>query len=202
MRKEFEKKWIYIYTHIHNIESLYCTPKTNIANQLYSNIKQKLNLTICKTDSLQEFEVWLRELKEGLCINLAGWDTEGNGRGAQEGGDVWGLILQESCLSATPAYSPQFALTSNLKQQKRDKSPRNKLWEQPQPHSSILSDSQVTCIEIQFQVSPVPSSVNASSWNLFLQVVTLPKCKPQVPGFILVSWWENSYQMTLISCWV
>ena len=71
--------------------------------------------------------MWLRELKEGLCINLAGWDTEGNGRGAQEGGDVWGLILQESCLSATPAYSPQFALTSNLKQQKRDKSPRNKL---------------------------------------------------------------------------
>ena len=32
----------------------------------------KLNITICKIDSQQEFAVWLRKLKQGLCINLEG----------------------------------------------------------------------------------------------------------------------------------
>ena len=27
-------------------------------------------ITICKTDTQQEFAVWLRKLKQGLCINL------------------------------------------------------------------------------------------------------------------------------------
>ena len=29
-------------------------------------------ITMCKTDSQQEFAVWLRKLKEGLYINLEG----------------------------------------------------------------------------------------------------------------------------------
>ena len=33
-------------------------------------------LTICKIDSQWEFAVWLRKLKQGLCINLEGWDGE------------------------------------------------------------------------------------------------------------------------------
>ena len=37
-------------------------------------------ITICKTDSQWEFAVHLRELKQGLCINLEGWDGEGDGR--------------------------------------------------------------------------------------------------------------------------
>jgi len=36
--------------------------------------------TICKIDSQWEFAVWLRELKQGLCINLEGWVGKGNGR--------------------------------------------------------------------------------------------------------------------------
>ena len=28
------------------------------------------HITICKIDSQQEFAVWLRKLKQGLCINL------------------------------------------------------------------------------------------------------------------------------------
>ena len=40
----------------------------------------KLNITICKIDSQQEFAVWLRKLIQGLCINLEGWDGEGDGR--------------------------------------------------------------------------------------------------------------------------
>ena len=37
-------------------------------------------ITICKIDSQREFAVWLRKLKEGLCINLEGWDWVGHGR--------------------------------------------------------------------------------------------------------------------------
>ena len=29
-------------------------------------------ITICKIDSQREFVVWLRKLKQGLCINLGG----------------------------------------------------------------------------------------------------------------------------------
>ena len=42
-------------------------------------------ITICKTDSQREFAVWLRKLKQGLCINLEGWSGEGDGREVQKG---------------------------------------------------------------------------------------------------------------------
>ena len=45
-------------------------------------------ITICKIDSQQEFVEWLRKLKQGLWINLEGWDGEGDGREVQKGGDV------------------------------------------------------------------------------------------------------------------
>ena len=45
-------------------------------------------ITICKIDSQWEFAVCLRELKQGLWINLEGWDGEGDGREVQEGGDI------------------------------------------------------------------------------------------------------------------
>ena len=37
-------------------------------------------ITICKIDSQQKFAVWLRKLKQGLCINLEGWDGREIGR--------------------------------------------------------------------------------------------------------------------------
>ena len=37
--------------------------------------------TICKIDSQWEFAACLRKLKQGLCINLEGWNGEGDGRG-------------------------------------------------------------------------------------------------------------------------
>ena len=40
----------------------------------------KLNITVCKIDSQREFAVWLRKLKQGLCISLEGWDGEGDSR--------------------------------------------------------------------------------------------------------------------------
>ena len=49
-------------------------------------------ITICKIDSQWEFAVWLRELKQGLYINLEGWDGEGDGREVQEGGDMYTYV--------------------------------------------------------------------------------------------------------------
>ena len=37
-------------------------------------------ISICKIDNQWEFAVWLRKLKQGICINLEGWDAEGEGR--------------------------------------------------------------------------------------------------------------------------
>ena len=35
-----------------------------------------------------EFAVWLRKLKQGLCINLQGWDGAGGGSEVQKRGDT------------------------------------------------------------------------------------------------------------------
>ena len=53
-------------------------------------------ITICKLDSQQEFAVWLRKLKQGLCSNLEGWDGEGDGREVQKGGDIC-IPMADSC---------------------------------------------------------------------------------------------------------
>ena len=47
-------------------------------------------ITICRTDSQWEFPVCLKKLKQGLCINLEGWDGEREGREVQEGRDIYG----------------------------------------------------------------------------------------------------------------
>ena len=56
----------------------------------------KLTLTICKIDSQWEFTVCLRKLKQGLCINLKGWDGEGDGREVQKEGDIC-ILMADSC---------------------------------------------------------------------------------------------------------
>ena len=43
-------------------------------------------ITICKIDGQQEFAVWLRKCKQGLCIHLEGWDGEGDEREVQRKG--------------------------------------------------------------------------------------------------------------------
>ena len=53
-------------------------------------------ITICKIDSQWKFAVWLRKLKQGLCINLEGWDGEGDGREVQKGGDIC-IPMGDSC---------------------------------------------------------------------------------------------------------
>ena len=55
---------------------------------MYGKSNMETYITICKIDSQPEFAVWLKKLKQGLCINLAGWDEEGDGREVQGGGDI------------------------------------------------------------------------------------------------------------------
>ena len=56
--------------------------------EMYGKSNMKTYITICKIDSQREFPVWLRKLKEGLCINLDGWDGDGDGTEFQKEGDV------------------------------------------------------------------------------------------------------------------
>ena len=53
-------------------------------------------ITISKLDSQWKFAVCLRELKQGLCISLEGWDGEGDGREVQEGGHIC-IPTADSC---------------------------------------------------------------------------------------------------------
>ena len=55
--------------------------------EMYGKSNMETYITICKIDSQWEFAVWLRKLKQGLCINLEEWDGEGDGREVQKGGE-------------------------------------------------------------------------------------------------------------------
>ena len=55
---------------------------------MYGKSNMETYITICKIDSPREFAVWLRKLKEGLCINKEGWDGVGDGRELQKGRDI------------------------------------------------------------------------------------------------------------------
>ena len=53
---------------------------------MYGESNMQAYITTCKIDSQQEFAVRLRKLKQGLCINLEGWNGEGDGKEFQKGG--------------------------------------------------------------------------------------------------------------------
>ena len=53
---------------------------------MYGKSNKETYITTCKIDSQREFAVCLRKLKQGLCINLEGWDGEGDGREVQKEG--------------------------------------------------------------------------------------------------------------------
>ena len=52
---------------------------------MYGKSNMETYITIHKIDSQREFSVWLRKLKQGLCINLEGWDGGGTGEGSSRG---------------------------------------------------------------------------------------------------------------------
>ena len=63
---------------------------------MYGESNTETYITICKLDSQREFAVRLRKLKQGLCINLEGWDGEGYRREFQKGGDIC-IPMADSC---------------------------------------------------------------------------------------------------------
>ena len=50
-------------------------------DETYGKSNMETYITICKIDSQQEFAVWLRKLKQGICINLEGGRWEGGSKG-------------------------------------------------------------------------------------------------------------------------
>ena len=50
---------------------------------MYGESNMETCVTIYRADSQWEFAVRLRKLKQGLCINLEGWNGEGYGREVQ-----------------------------------------------------------------------------------------------------------------------
>ena len=63
---------------------------------MYGKSNMETYITIYKIGSHREFAVQLRKLKLGLCINLEGWDGEGDGREVQKGGHIC-ISMADSC---------------------------------------------------------------------------------------------------------
>ena len=67
---------------------------------IYGKSNMETYITIYKIDSQWEFVVWLRNLKQGLCINLEGWDGEADEREIQKGADIC-TPMADSCWHLT-----------------------------------------------------------------------------------------------------
>ena len=63
---------------------------------MHGKINMETYIAICKIDSQWGFSLWLRKLKQGLCINLEGWDGEGDRREVQKEGDIC-IAMADSC---------------------------------------------------------------------------------------------------------
>ena len=63
---------------------------------MYGKSNMETYITMCKIDSLGEFAVWLRKLKQAICINLQGWGGEGDGRKFQKGRVIY-IPMADSC---------------------------------------------------------------------------------------------------------
>ena len=59
---------------------------------MYGESNRETYITICKIDSQWKFAVWLRKLRQGLCINLGG----GMGREVQKEGGIC-IPMADSC---------------------------------------------------------------------------------------------------------
>ena len=64
--------------------------------EMYGKSNMETCITIYEIDSQQEFAVWFRKLKQGLCITLEGWEGEEDGREFQKGGDIC-IPMADSC---------------------------------------------------------------------------------------------------------
>ena len=63
---------------------------------MYGKSNMETYITICKVNSQWEFVLWLRKFKQGLCIDLEGWDGEGDGKELQKEGGIC-IPMTDSC---------------------------------------------------------------------------------------------------------
>ena len=63
---------------------------------MYGKCNMETYITICKIDSQWKFAVWLRKLKQVLCINIEGWGGVGDGKEVQKRGDIC-IPIADSC---------------------------------------------------------------------------------------------------------
>ena len=63
---------------------------------MYGKSNVETYITICKIDSHREFTVGFGKLKQGLCINLEGWNGDVDGREFPKGGDIC-IPMADSC---------------------------------------------------------------------------------------------------------
>ena len=77
-------------------EQIYGHGERGGEGEMYWESNMEIYIIIFKIDSQQEFAVWLRKLKQGLCINLEGWDQEGDRREFQKEGDIC-ISMAYSC---------------------------------------------------------------------------------------------------------
>ena len=64
--------------------------------EMYGESNMKTYITIWKIESQREFALCLRKLKQGLCVNLEGWDGAGDRREVQRGGNIC-IPMADSC---------------------------------------------------------------------------------------------------------
>ena len=85
-----------------NREETYGQGERGGEGEMYGKSNMETYITICNIDSQWEFAVWLRKLKQELCINLEGWDAGGGGdrREVQNGGDIC-VPMADSCRGLT-----------------------------------------------------------------------------------------------------
>ena len=82
--------------------------------ETYGESDMETYMTICKLDGKWEIAVCLRELKQGLCINLEGWDGEGDGREVQKGGTYVYLWATLAALLAKITHAGDLGLILEL----------------------------------------------------------------------------------------
>ena len=67
---------------------------------MYGQSNMETCIIICKIENQWELAICLSKLKQGLCINLEGWDRERDGREVQKGGDIC-IPMADACRGLT-----------------------------------------------------------------------------------------------------
>ena len=95
--------------------------------EMHEKSSMETYIIICKIDSQWEFAVWLRKLKQGLCINLEGWNGDGDGREVQKEADIC-ISISDWCWNLTENIKFFKKLSFNKKLINLKKSKRKKRY--------------------------------------------------------------------------